>query len=146
MTWFTESPWTLVTVGVIVELVLLAALIRTGRGALLWAIAAVAALTAGLVTIERWIVTDRESISQSLDELAKTLATNDLQAVLGYISPSATEVRQLAKTGMPQITIKSTKSPIIYRSRSTKKRILPQPWQSLLGDSTSRARQMCLTK
>jgi hypothetical protein len=106
MTWLLESPVTIIVLGSIVELMLVVALVRTGRGGFLWALIGAGAVTGALVVMERLVVTDREQIEQTFDQLSATLVTNDVAAVLKFIAPSATDVRKLAEMALPQVKIK----------------------------------------
>ncbi|HWC88095.1 MAG TPA: hypothetical protein VG433_00510 [Pirellulales bacterium] len=105
MTWFTENPWPFLLVGLLVEVVLVVILISTGRGALLSAIAGVAVLNIVLLVTERIVVTDREQVAATLDELAGALTTGDAPTVLAFIAPSATELRARAEHGLQQVKI-----------------------------------------
>jgi hypothetical protein len=105
MTWFTENPWPFLLVGVFVEVILVIILLSTGRGALLSAIAGVAVLNIVLLVAERIVVTDRERVAATLDELAATLTTGDTGAVLQFIAPSATELRARAEHSLQLVKI-----------------------------------------
>ena len=74
------------------EVVLVIALLSTGRALLLAAIAGVAVLGGVLLVAERMIVTETEQVEATLDELSAALVSNDLPAVLRFIAPAATEV------------------------------------------------------
>ena len=105
MNWLWESPWTIVSVVALLEVALAVALLRTGRALLLAAIAGVAVLGGVLLFVERMILTDREQVEATLDDLSATLVTNDVPAVLRFIAPSATEVRALAERTLPEVKV-----------------------------------------
>ncbi len=72
------------------------------------------ALTAGGVALERWVKTDREQISDLLDQLAAALRADGLEAntpqlvipaVYECISPTAERTRLLAKTNLMLVEI-----------------------------------------
>jgi hypothetical protein len=109
MTWLTENPWPFLLIGLVVEIVLVLILLSTGRGALLSAIAGVAVLNIVLLVAERVIVTDRERIAASLDELAAALANNDVPAVLEFIAPAATAIRRRAEHELPLVKFNDVK-------------------------------------
>ena len=109
MTWFTEGPWTIVIVAVLVEVVLGIALWRSGRGAILAAMGAVLAIAAVLVVVERLIVTDREQIAATLDGAAASLETNELDAVLRFVSPNAHALRADVRSVLSQFTFQEVR-------------------------------------
>ena len=109
MNWIFEGPWPILLTGLVLEAILLIALVRTGRGALMWAIAGLGLLTAGLLVLERVIVTDNELISQTLDGLAAAAETNDLNAVFAFIAPDAEPVRRMATDGLRRVTVREAK-------------------------------------
>jgi hypothetical protein len=106
MSWIFEGPWPILLTGVIFEAILVIALVRTGRGALLWGVVGVGVLTGGLLVLERAIVTDNELIRETLDGICSAAETNDAAAVLVYVAPDAESVRRLVNDGLRQVTIK----------------------------------------
>jgi hypothetical protein len=104
MTWLVEDPTpTLVAAALIVALLILA-LVKTGRGVLLWAVAGVALLAVALLALERVIVTDTERVEETLSGAAQALEANDPQAVLSYIDP-ASPIRGEVTHAMSHVTI-----------------------------------------
>jgi hypothetical protein len=59
-------------------------------------------LTVGLVLLSINIVTDRERITQLLDEVAAALEVNDHEKVYSYIHPNAVEGVQRARGELPR--------------------------------------------
>ena len=57
---FVESPWPAVFFGVVGEAILAVALVRSGRGALLWAMAGVLAVSLAGVAVARLVVTEKK--------------------------------------------------------------------------------------
>jgi hypothetical protein len=105
MNWLVESPWPILVAGAVLEVGLVLALVRTGRAVLLAAIAGVGLATALLLVVERMVITETERVENTLDDLSRTLLTNDLPAVLDFIAPSATDVRALAEHSLPEVKI-----------------------------------------
>jgi enolase len=60
---FLESPWPILFIGIFAEAILALILFRTGRGAVLWAIAGVALLVIAGVLVERFAMTDKKRYS-----------------------------------------------------------------------------------
>ena len=85
---FLESPWPILLLGLAVEVVLAITLIRTGRGALLWAMGGAAIFVLIGVAIERSTITNRKLVTQTLEGAAAALAANDFKQVDAFISPT----------------------------------------------------------
>lgn len=109
MTWLFENPIAILSVGAM--LVVLATVVhlqmRT-RGSLLTVFGVVLA-TAALLAVERLVVTPREEVAQTLDDLAKRIAANDLPGVISFIEPGAKQVRADAESLMPLVTVDRAK-------------------------------------
>ncbi len=106
MTWLMESPLTIVVVSVLVDLALIAALIRSGRGMILGLLGLSVLVSAGLLVAERMVVTDREAIRAAIDRIGDALVTNDLNKVLALLDPNATTLRERARGVLPQFNFK----------------------------------------
>jgi len=101
MTWLCEHPFTIVAVGVAILLGLGAAWSNTGRKELLFAmVAALVVLVAAIVT-ERLVVTDREAIELTLNQIARDVQSNNHYAVKRHIHPSAPELKKKAEAELP---------------------------------------------
>jgi len=104
MIWFVESPWPSVLLGIGLEAILAIYLVRSGRAIAIAAMVGVLALVAGLVVLERIVVTETEQVEDTLDEVAQALVANDSSAVLALFSnrsPRRAEVR----SAMSRVTI-----------------------------------------
>jgi hypothetical protein len=109
MNWFLEGPWPILVTGLVLEAILVVALVRTGRGAIVWGIVGLGLLIAGLLAVERLVVTDNERIRETLDGVAAAAAANDLNGVLAYLGPDAKEVRKLATDSLRRVKIREAK-------------------------------------
>ena len=109
MAWLFETPWPGFFVCLVAALALGVMLLRTGRGQLLWAMAAVAILAIVLVTVERLVVTDREQVEDTLDRLAAALKKNDAPQVISFISPSNQGLRSYAAQQLKRARIRDAK-------------------------------------
>jgi hypothetical protein len=89
VTWFVESPWPSLTLGLAVEATLLIVLLRTGRAKVLAAMTVVATATIAMLLVERLVVTEREEIEDALVGAAQALESNDLEAVLASFEPNS---------------------------------------------------------
>ena len=84
-------------ISMLAEVALLLWLLSTGRGAALIAMGGLGVLTVVLLIVAWLVVTSREQVANTLNELAATMEKNDVNAVLEYISPSATALRGQAQ-------------------------------------------------
>lgn len=64
-------------------------------------------LTAGGIAFERYWLTPREQVRQSLGQLFEGIRSNDLPAVLRLIDSSATDVQSDAQTLMPMFNVEA---------------------------------------
>lgn len=100
MSHFTEDPTFVIICGTIISLAFLVALVQTGRAFFIaWLVLALG-ITAGLVLMERAIVTDREKIEAALAEGADAVSKNDVAGALKLIASSQPKVAQLVQSNM----------------------------------------------
>ena len=99
---FLESPWPILVVGIAAEAILAVMLIRTGRGVLLGAMAAVAAVVGIGVLIEQSVITERKQVTVTIEDAAAALEANDLPRLLKLLAPDAAKTRQEAALAMQQ--------------------------------------------
>jgi hypothetical protein len=102
---FLESPWPIITVGIVLEAILAVMLFTTRRGVLLWAVVGVLVLTGGGVLVERLVVTEREQVEMALDDGIAALKSNQLDRVLTVLAPTATDTRRQVEWGYGLVEI-----------------------------------------
>jgi hypothetical protein len=107
ITWFTEDPMPIFILGGITLAVLLVFLLKTGRGAVLFAMAAVAAFMGMAVLIDALVVTDRERVENVIYKAAAAAERNDLDAVVGFVSPSAPQISAEIRHWISQLIVDS---------------------------------------
>ncbi len=120
MTILFENPLRIIFIGIVIEALLGIVLFRTGRGALLWAMLGVLALTLAGVVVERMVVTQRERVEMTLDGITSALEANDLKRVLSYIAPGAVQTRNRAAWALGRIEVQSAR---IYKLEITINRL-----------------------
>lgn len=98
MIWLTENPFPILLIGALTTAILASGWLRTGSKWLLAGVLAALAVTVGLVLAERWIVTDREQVAQTLYEIAAAVERNDVEGALQYAYSGTPEVRDHANT------------------------------------------------
>ena len=106
MNWLLQNPLIIVVTGLIIEVLLFLALQQSGKKSVAWLMAGVAVLTAGLISLERWVVTPEEAIRAKLYEIAADLQNNDVEAVIAHISRRATEQQEEARKRIKNVTFK----------------------------------------
>ncbi len=105
MTTILENPYPLLVLGVLVEAFLIALLYALQKKVLLIPIVAVLILTVGGVLLERFVVTQREEVESTIDQIAAALRANDTDAVLSHLSSTAHESRRRAEWALGRIQI-----------------------------------------
>jgi hypothetical protein len=105
---FLESPWIILFIGIAVEAVLAVLLLRTGRGYLLWVMIGVAVLVAAGLLVKRFFLTEREAVEQTLYAAVAAAEANDVDRLLGCISPTAAQTRADARWMLGRIEVSSS--------------------------------------
>jgi hypothetical protein len=100
-----ESYWPAILFGIVGEALLAVALLRTGRGVLLGAMAGVLLLALAGVAVVRWLPTERKSAAATLYQTAAALEANDLAGVLRHVAPAAAGTRDDARWALQQAEI-----------------------------------------
>ena len=100
MSWLFEDPTTLIVAGLLIEGLLAVALVKSGRALLIAAMAGVLILVGLGVLVERLVVTDREQIETTLNEVCTALEANEVPGVLSHIDPAATGMRSRVQSDL----------------------------------------------
>ena len=106
-TWFTENPTPILILGVVTLAILIVLLLKTGRGAILAAMAGVALLMGLAVLTDKLIVTERERVANVIYDAAAAAEKNELEEVLKCISPSAPHITSEARSWIGQVHLDS---------------------------------------
>lgn len=104
-----ENPLPAIFAGIVAAAVVGVIFVNTRNFRVLWALPVIFLLTLGGVALEWLIVTEREEVEQTLDGIAAALESNDLDAVLRYVSPQAAQTRQRAAWAMGIVTIRDVR-------------------------------------
>jgi hypothetical protein len=103
--WLFENPVAIWCGGAVLLTLAIVVHLQMRTRASLLAIAVIVLLTAALLIAERLIVTPREEVQQTLDQLAARIEANDLPGVLTFIVPASKAVRADAESLMPLVTV-----------------------------------------
>jgi len=94
MSWLTEDPTLLLVIGALVIAALAVALVKTGRVVMIaWMLAVAAVVGVGVLT-ERLIVTEREEVGQTIEQVRRAFLANDANEVLAHVSTESNQVRR----------------------------------------------------
>ncbi|MBI3462454.1 MAG: hypothetical protein HY000_05250 [Planctomycetes bacterium] len=109
---FAENVWPLIWLIALAELVLLIAMVGTGRGRLLVWMGVLAALAVLLLLLEWLLVTDRERVDGIVNQMAKAVRNGDIDGLLNHLAPQChfgdmnrEGVRQLASSVIHEFEI-----------------------------------------
>jgi ketosteroid isomerase-like protein len=124
MHYFTEDPLWMIFLGVVVEAVLGVILFSTGRGWVLWAMIGVALLVLLGLGVEMLIVTDREEVERTIDEVIAALEANDVEGVLRHLAPEARRSRRRAQWALGRVEVQKA---VVYNLEITVNRLESPP-------------------
>ena len=100
--WFTESATFPMITGVFLVIVLLGLALSSREKVMLYLAIAVALLTAGVVTCEQLIVTDKEKVTDVVYQLADAVQANNKAGVMGFVSKSREDTLSRVDNEMPR--------------------------------------------
>jgi hypothetical protein len=102
MTWILEEPLYIVILGAITLAFIGFAWMQTGSRTLLHAAIGVAALTAGLLLLERLVETEPEQIESTLRQIGRDVERNDHEKIYSYVYSGAPATLALAQREFPR--------------------------------------------
>ena len=105
MTLLLENPLPIWSAGAVLTAICLVLVFARRSLSSVVALIAVIAITLALAFVESLVITEREQVEESLDQLIDALEANDLAAVLAVVDPSANVVRSDAEALMSQVNI-----------------------------------------
>ena len=105
MNWITDNPIPLFVLGLLVQVFLGVALWQSGRRWILWLMALCACVSSGLLIAESMITSPTEEITDTLDQLAAAIQTNDPAKVITFVAPEAATIRSNAEREMKRVVI-----------------------------------------
>ncbi len=108
MNFLLENPLPIYATGAVLGTVCGLAFLARRNLPSLFALIGVVVLTLLLVLVERIVVTEREQVEATLQQLMANLETGEVPAVLALIDPAAAPMRADVEILMPQATIEDT--------------------------------------
>jgi hypothetical protein len=103
--WLFENPIAIWCGGAVLTALAIIVYLQLRTKGSLVAILGIVLATATLLVFERLIVTPREQVQQTLNDLATRIAVNDLPGVITFIEPGSMAVRADAESLMPLVTV-----------------------------------------
>ncbi len=106
MNWLAENALPIWMGGAVALTMALVVYSQTRSGKALASVGVVVAMTAALLAAEWFMETPREAVERSLYELAAAVESNDVQAALAFLAPTAdAQIRKDVETLMPLVDI-----------------------------------------
>jgi hypothetical protein len=119
MAMLTENPIAIAVAGALAAtLAAVVFLARRTPGPLI-ALIAIAAITATMLIVERVVVTDREAVEASLEEVLAAIEANNVERVLAWIDPASARVRADVEALMPIVKVKTANAAAVDVDIST---------------------------
>ncbi len=109
MNWLFEDSTYVLIIAAIAAGALIFAFLKTGRGLYLTWLAAIALLTLALVLLERYVVTDREKIEDTVYGAASALEQNDVEMVVSYLSSNAEALEREVRMRMRSMQVQQAR-------------------------------------
>ncbi|MGI8978585.1 MAG: hypothetical protein ACR2FY_05135 [Pirellulaceae bacterium] len=101
MNWLFDRPAYVAILGVMLCVPIAIAWVMTGRKEVLHALAAAFAIFVGLLIMEQVVVTDREAIETTVQQIAHDVQANDHQAVQRHIYSGSPQLKQKVQGELP---------------------------------------------
>ena len=102
MSWLFEDSTSVLAVTVLVEIILIVALLRSGKTSLLYVVLVVAVACGACVAIELMVETDRERIERVIEQTRSAVLANDREQVFHLIAPESPNLRSQAARYLAQ--------------------------------------------
>jgi hypothetical protein len=118
-----EDPTMFIFLGILIEAVLGIALFRTGRGFLIWIMLGVLVVCLTGIIGQRFIITERKRVVQTLDGIVVALEANDVEKTLTYLEPEAAHSRERARWALGRVEVQSAS----YRKLDVQINMLTSP-------------------
>ena len=100
-----EQPIPVLVIGVLVVAAMLFALLQTGNRRFLYLAAFAFVVCAGLLVVERMVVTPTEEIELTLNRIARDLESNDSDRILSHLTDGNASVRDHAEHALRLVEI-----------------------------------------
>jgi hypothetical protein len=133
MSWLTEDPTVILLAIGVVAVGIIIAILKTGRGLYLTWLGGVALLAILVVFLERYIVTDREKVEDTLYGAAAALEANDVEAVASYLAASGEALEREVRSRMRTMEVRKATIVSDLRIEFSPLEIPPKATATFLG-------------
>jgi len=107
MSWLFEETLPIIFIAVLAEAILFGALVHTGRRFIIFVMLAVLGLLGASLLIERIVVTDREAVVATLEQIARDLEKNNTSALAAHIASTAPSLQHRIQTRLARVEVKT---------------------------------------
>jgi divalent metal cation (Fe/Co/Zn/Cd) transporter len=101
MNWLFDRPVYVAILGVGFSVPIAIAWVMSGRKEVLYVLAAAFALFVALLIMERVVITDREAVETTVQQIARDVQANNLQAVQRHVHSAAPLLQQRVQKELP---------------------------------------------
>lgn len=105
MTWLFENPWPLLFFGGITLAIIAGGWLQTQRRELIYAFVAAVLVFGGLLALERIVVTEREELQATIEQIAREAEANNVEAMVRHIHSGAPGLKEHLRSRMALVDI-----------------------------------------
>jgi hypothetical protein len=133
MAWLTEDPTVILIAIGVVAFGIIIAILKTGRGLYLTWLGGVVLLALLVVVIDRYVVTDREKVEETLYGAAAALEAGDVEAVASYLAASGEALEREVRSRMRTMEVRKARIASDLRIDFSPLEIPPKATATFLG-------------
>jgi hypothetical protein len=133
MAWLTEDPTVVLLALGVAAVGIIIALLKTGRGLYLTWLGGVLLLALAVIAIERYVVTDRELVEDTLYGAAAALEANDVEAVTSYLAAAGEALEREVRSRMRTMEVREARIISDLRIELSPLEIPPKATATFLG-------------
>jgi hypothetical protein len=133
MAWLTEDPTVVLLAIGAVAVGIIIAILKTGRGLYMTWLGGVVLLALLVIVVERYIVTDREKVEDTLYGAAAALEAGDVEAVASYLAASGEALEREVRSRMRTTEIRKAQIVSDLRIDFSPLEIPPKATATFLG-------------
>ena len=102
-----ENPIAIAVVGSLLATVALVVFLSRRTTGPLAALVGIITVTALLLLVERWVVTDREAVEHALGGMLAAIEANDLPAAMAFVDSAAPGIKSNMEALMPEVKVQT---------------------------------------
>jgi hypothetical protein len=133
MAWLTEDPTVVLLALGVVAAGIIVAILKTGRGLYVIWLGGVVLLALLVIVIDRFVVTDREKVEDTLYCAAAALEANDIEATASYLAASGEALQREVRSRMRTMEVRKARIVSDLRIEFSPLEIPPKALATFLG-------------